>query len=114
VRKTSKNCRPADRARRGVARVTATAALGCATAALVLTGCSLEYREDICSGGEYPVTSVGGTGSACVSDGEQPPEGYTRYPEGKVPRQVDDKWDVYWRTHMIDENGAIVDAPEGG
>nr|WP_189233007.1 hypothetical protein [Streptomyces flaveolus] len=81
---------------------------------MVLTGCSLEYREDICSGGEYPVTSIGGTGSGCVPDGEQPPQGYTRYPEGKVPQQVDDKWDVYWRTHMIDENGAVVDAPEGG
>ncbi|MEU3660295.1 hypothetical protein AB0E77_11090 [Streptomyces sp. NPDC032940] len=100
-----KTCRPAVRA-------TAAAALGCLTAALMLGGCSVEYRDDICRDGEYPVTSVGGTGSACVADDEQPPQGYTRFPEGKVPRQVDDKWDVYWRTHMIDENGAIVDAPE--
>ncbi|MYR41408.1 hypothetical protein GTW67_05085 [Streptomyces sp. SID5910] len=81
---------------------------------MVLTGCSLEYREAVCGGGEYPVTSIGGTGSACAPDGERPPEGYTRYPEGKVPQHVDDKWDVYWRTHMIDEKGVIVEAPDGG
>ncbi|MFG3157101.1 SCO0607 family lipoprotein [Streptomyces sp. NPDC048219] len=107
MRKNSGTSRPA-------VRVATAAALGCATAALALSGCSLEYREDVCSHGEYPVTSIGGTGSACVSDDERPPAGYTRYPEGKVPRHVDDKWDVYWRTHMTDESGAVVDAPEAG
>ncbi|MDT9699369.1 SCO0607 family lipoprotein [Streptomyces sp. P17] len=81
-------------------------------AALALTGCSgWEYREDICSSGEYPVMTVNGTGSACVANGDEPPAGYVRYPEGKVPKQVDDKWDVYWRTHTLDKNGDIIDAP---
>ncbi|MET9256384.1 hypothetical protein [Streptomyces sp. NPDC003717] len=86
-------------------------ALAGAVAAALLSGCSIE--EASCSDGEYPVLSVGGTGSACVPDGEQPPKGYTRYPEGKVPRHVDDKWDVYWRTHTVDEHGQIIEVPEG-
>ncbi|MFC5800157.1 SCO0607 family lipoprotein [Streptomyces formicae] len=97
------------------ARLRAAAALAGAAAVVVLTGCSgLEYREDVCSEGEYPVLTVGGTGSACVSDGEEPPAGFTRYPEGKVPQQVDDKWDVYWRTHTLDKDGNIIDAPDAG
>jgi hypothetical protein len=28
-----------------------------------------------------------------------------------VPQQVDDKWEVYWRTHALDENGKTIDAP---
>ncbi|MDF6017396.1 hypothetical protein [Streptomyces sp. JH34] len=68
----------------------------------------------MCSDGEYPVLSVGGTGSACVPDAEEPSSGFARYPEGKVPQQVDDKWDVYWDTHTLDEDGTVVDAPEPG
>lgn len=34
-----------------------------------------------------------------------------KYPRGKVPQEVDDKWDTYWRTHTVDENGRVVDAP---
>ncbi|MFD9292532.1 SCO0607 family lipoprotein [Streptomyces sp. NPDC060030] len=84
-------------------------------AVTALAGCAgVEYREDMCSDGEYPVLSVGGTGSACVPDAEEPPSGFTRYPEGKVPQQVDDKWDVYWDTHTLDEDGTVVDAPEPG
>ncbi|WP_328873085.1 hypothetical protein OHT76_24940 [Streptomyces sp. NBC_00287] len=87
-------------------------ALAGATAALALTGCSgWEYQEDICAGGEYPVLQVSGTGSACEKSGDEPSQGYTRYPEGKVPKQVDDKWDVYWRTHTVDKKGNIIDAP---
>ncbi|WP_234043046.1 SCO0607 family lipoprotein [Streptomyces marianii] len=93
-------------------RVVAAAALTAAVAAATLTGCSI--RDDICSEGEYPVIAVGGTGSACVPEGERPSKGYTRYPEGKVPQQVDDEWDVYWRTHTVDEGGDIVDAPDAG
>nr|WP_128642938.1 hypothetical protein [Streptomyces sp. SS] len=90
-------------------------ALASAAAVVALTGCAgLEYTEDICSSGEYPVLSVGGTGSACVSDKEEPPAGFARYPEGKVPQQVDDEWDVYWRTHTLDKNGNIIDAPDAG
>ncbi|WP_155056815.1 SCO0607 family lipoprotein [Streptomyces blattellae] len=80
---------------------------------VALTGCSgLSLQDAICSDGEYPVMTVGGTGSACVKDSEKTPEGYTRYPEGKVPQQVDDEWDVYWRTHTVDEKGGIVAAPD--
>ncbi|MFC8872511.1 SCO0607 family lipoprotein [Streptomyces sp. NPDC057148] len=86
-------------------------ALVCATAAAVLTGCSM--NEAICGGGEYPVISVGGTGGACVPNGEEPPGGYTRYPEGKVPEHVDDEWDTYWRTHTVDKDGNIAEVPEG-
>ena len=53
-----------------------------------------------------------GTGSACVPDAEEPPAGYARYPEGKVPQQVDDKWDVYWDTHTLDKDGNTVAAPD--
>ncbi|MCX5338711.1 SCO0607 family lipoprotein [Streptomyces atratus] len=105
---------PAAASPRGRCRASAVAALASAAAVVALSGCSLAYEEDICSGGEYPVISVGGTGSACVPDGEQPPKGYTRYPEGKVPQQVDDEWDVYWRTHTLDTEGNIIDAPEAG
>ncbi|WP_247196297.1 SCO0607 family lipoprotein [Streptomyces sp. GESEQ-35] len=87
------------------------AALVGAAAVVALTGCSLGYQENTCGSGEYPVLTVNGTGSACVTDGEKPPAGYTRYPEGKVPQQVDDKWDVYWRTHTLDKDGNIIDAP---
>ncbi|MFE0676981.1 SCO0607 family lipoprotein [Streptomyces sp. NPDC058867] len=87
-------------------------ALTGALAAVTLTACSgLEYREYVCNDGEYPVLQVNGTGSACQQDGTEPPAGYARHPEGKVPEQVDDKWDVYWRTHTLDENGRIIKAP---
>ncbi|KOU39184.1 lipoprotein [Streptomyces sp. WM4235] len=77
--------------------------------AATLAGCSME--DAICRGGEYPVMTVGATGSACVPDGKPLPEGYTRYPDGKVPRHVDDTWDVYWRTHTLDDKGNTIDAP---
>ncbi|MFF0477702.1 SCO0607 family lipoprotein [Streptomyces sp. NPDC004284] len=91
------------------------AALASAAAIVAVTGCAgLEYKEDVCSSGEYPVLSVGGTGSACVSDKQEPPAGFVRYPEGKVPQQVGDKWDVYWDTHTLDKDGKIIDAPDAG
>ncbi|MEU0133098.1 hypothetical protein ABZ172_03510 [Streptomyces sp. NPDC006296] len=106
--------RPAASFRPAGARLVAAAFTG-AVALVALTGCAgMEYREAICSGGEYPVLSVGGTGSACVPDKEQPPAGFARYPEGKVPQQVDDKWDVYWNTHTVDEDGNTIDAPDAG
>ncbi|MFJ6752721.1 MULTISPECIES: SCO0607 family lipoprotein [unclassified Streptomyces] len=71
------------------------------------SGCSMQ--DSICSSGEYPVKAVGSTsGGACVSDGEKPPEGYVRYPKGKVPQHVDDKWDKYWNTVVVDKNGDIT------
>ncbi|MFF5497561.1 SCO0607 family lipoprotein [Streptomyces aquilus] len=104
------NSRAASGPRSQKARIAAV--LAGAVAALALTGCAgWEYRENICGGGEYPVLAVGSTGSACVSDEEEPSAGYVRYPEGKVPREVGDKWDVYWETHTLDENGKTVDVP---
>jgi len=35
--------------------------------------------------------------------------GYTRYPEGQVPDRVGDKWDEYWSTRIIDENGKVTE-----
>lgn len=75
---------------------------------MATTGCSL--RQSICGSDEYPVIAVGPQGgSSCVPDGEEPTPPYVRYPEGKVPKHVDDEWDVYWRTHGIDENNTIID-----
>ncbi|MFG2313375.1 SCO0607 family lipoprotein [Streptomyces sp. NPDC048566] len=99
--------------RRARSRVLAAALTGTAAVA-ALTGCAgFEYREAVCGGGEYPALTVGGTGSACFSDKEEPSAGYTRYPAGKVPKEVDDKWDVYWRTHTVDEDGKITSVPAG-
>ncbi|WP_369148664.1 SCO0607 family lipoprotein [Streptomyces sp. R44] len=110
---SSGTIRAAAPVRRGKYRFVA--ALMGAAAMAVLTGCAgLEYKEDVCSSGEYPVLSVGGTGSACVQDGKEPPAGFARYPEGKVPHEVDDTWDVYWRTHTLDKDGNIIDAPDEG
>jgi hypothetical protein len=73
---------------------------------LLTTGCSMQ--DSICGSGEYPVKAVGSkTGGACVADGKEPPKGFVRYPKGKVPQHVDDKWDKYWSTVVVDENGHI-------
>ncbi|NJQ01782.1 hypothetical protein HCK00_14885 [Streptomyces sp. PLAI1-29] len=85
-------------------------ALAGVAAAMTLSACSV--RDAICSDGEYPVHSIGGTGRACVSEDEEPPKEYVRYPEGKTPKMVDDKWDIYWRTHTLDKDGNISKAPE--
>ncbi|MGW2046933.1 SCO0607 family lipoprotein [Streptomyces sp. NPDC001858] len=106
--------RPTSASRPGRIRLAAAAAVMSVAAVAALTGCSLAYEENICSNGEYPVLAVGSTGSSCVTNGEEPPAGTARYPEGKVPKQVDDKWDLYWTTHTLDENGDIVDAPVAG
>jgi len=67
-------------------------------------GCTI--RQSICRSGEYPVAAVDSTsGRACVADGEQPPTGFVRFPEGKEPKHVDDEWDIYWRDHKLDERG---------
>ncbi|MDN3027989.1 hypothetical protein [Streptomyces sp. S.PB5] len=104
------NSRTASHLRSGKVRIAAV--LASAVAAVTLTGCAgWEYQESICSSGEYPVLAVGTTGSACVADGAEPDAGYARYPEGKVPQEVGDKWDVYWQTHTLDKDGTIVDLP---
>ena len=72
-------------------------------AALLLTvtlTAACDLREKICRDGEYAVRAVGNqTGRTCVKDSDDPPPGYTRFPDGQVPVHVDDEWDVYWRTH---------------
>lgn len=35
-----------------------------------------------------------------------------RYPKEKVPQKVDDKWDVYWRTHTLDQHGGVLEVPD--
>ena len=73
-------------------------------AGLLSAGCTI--RDAICRSEEYPVAAVDSTtGRACVADGEEPPTGFVRFPEGKVPKHVDDEWDVYWRDHKLDERG---------
>ncbi|MGA5300424.1 SCO0607 family lipoprotein [Nucisporomicrobium flavum] len=78
-------------------------------AMFLLGGCA---EDAMCSSGEYPVKAIRSTtGGACVPDGQDPPAGYVRYPAGKVPQHVDDKWDKYWSEHMLDEKGTeIADA----
>jgi hypothetical protein len=84
------------------------AAAGSVAAALALTGGCLG-RERICRGGEHPVKAVGNaTGRTCVTDGQPPPSGYVPYPAGKEPVHVDDEWDRYWRTVVVDEHGNIT------
>lgn len=81
-------------------------ALAGAVVAGLTTGCSM--ADATCGGEEYPVLAVGSSGSACVPKGEEPPKGYARYPEGKVPEHVGDKWDEYWSTRTVDKGGRIV------
>ncbi|GAA4258482.1 SCO0607 family lipoprotein [Dactylosporangium darangshiense] len=76
-------------------------------ATLPIAACNL--REKICRGGEYPVKAVGNrTGAACVAKDQDPPRGYVRYPAGKEPVYVDDEWDRYWHTVVVDEHGNVV------
>ncbi|WP_033344480.1 SCO0607 family lipoprotein [Catenuloplanes japonicus] len=80
-----------------------------ALTAAVAAGCS--GQEKICRDGEYPVKAVDSTtGRTCVADDEQPPSGYVRYPEGKVPEHIGDEWDTYWSTRTIDANGLVSEA----
>ena len=80
------------------------------TAALGLTLLTAGCVEDaICGSDDYPVKAVGNTtGQDCVPEGEEPPAGYVRYPAGKVPKHVGDKWDEYWSTVVVDERGNVV------
>ncbi|WP_427920770.1 SCO0607 family lipoprotein [Streptomyces sp. cg40] len=78
----------------------------------LLSACSFSTADAMCSSGEYPVLVPGSTmRGACVTNGDAPPSGYVRYPKGKVPQHVDDKWDTYWQTHTVDTKGHITAAP---
>ncbi|RSM58125.1 hypothetical protein DMB66_31030 [Actinoplanes sp. ATCC 53533] len=82
--------------------------LAAALAATLLTGgCS--FADAICGSDDYPVKAVGTTtGQDCVPKGQEPPAGYVRYPKGKVPEHVGDKWDEYWSEVVVDEKGNVV------
>ncbi|MFF7156023.1 SCO0607 family lipoprotein [Streptomyces sp. NPDC008139] len=84
--------------------------LSLAGVAFMGLGSACSVQDAMCSGGEYPVASVGppAGGGACVSDKEEPPKGFVRYPKGKVPRHVDDTWDKYWQEHSLDVDGNEV------
>ncbi|MEU1184535.1 hypothetical protein ABZ464_44375 [Streptomyces sp. NPDC005820] len=88
-------------------------ALVATAAAGLLSACSFRIQDAQCGDGEYPVLAVNSSGGQCVQDGQEPPKGWARYPEGKVPEYVGDRWDEYWTTHTLDENGKIVTLPEG-
>ncbi|MFE3204877.1 SCO0607 family lipoprotein [Embleya sp. NPDC059237] len=71
-------------------------------------GCDA-FQEHVCGGGEYPVKQIGSaTGRQCVPDDRDPPPGTVRYPAGKVPRTVGDKWDKRWSRTIFDANGNPV------
>ncbi|BCB91740.1 SCO0607 family lipoprotein [Phytohabitans suffuscus] len=92
----------------GFIRRHAAAVAAASLPAALLAGCG--FRDAICGSDQYPVLQVGGTGRQCVSESDGPPAGWTRFPAGKEPKHVDDEWDVYWRTHTIDESGEIVES----
>jgi hypothetical protein len=87
---------------RGVTKRTAVLAFAVA----LLGGCA---QDAICRSDEYPVQQVGGTGRQCVPQKQEPPAGWARYPAGQEPRHVDDKWDVFWRTHAPGRDGTVVE-----
>ncbi|MFF5761898.1 SCO0607 family lipoprotein [Streptomyces tanashiensis] len=89
-------------ARRGLAGLVL-ASIG---AALLLTGCSLQER--VCGYGRYPVKAVGDVGEDCVADGQEPPEGWVRYPAGMVPEYIGDTWDRHWDGVVVDADGRPV------
>ncbi|MFI0938564.1 SCO0607 family lipoprotein [Streptomyces sp. NPDC021020] len=96
----------------GPVRTLALLLAGSAVAALT-AACSVDLRDAICGSDEYPVAAVGSAGGgSCVPDKEQPPKGSVRYPEGKVPQHVDDKWDKYWQDHALDANGRLITDPD--
>ncbi|MFJ6086331.1 SCO0607 family lipoprotein [Streptomyces sp. NPDC092369] len=92
-------------------RVAVLASVVISTAGL-LSACSFSTADAICNTGEYPVMAVGSSaGGACVTNGDAAPSGYVRYPKGKVPQHVGDKWDTYWDSHAVDAQGKVVSAP---
>lgn len=101
------------RSRKGAGRTWAAAAPAVVAAVVALSGCSLQIEEAVCGGGSYPVLAVNSGGGDCVPDDEEPAAGWARYPKGKEPEKVGDEWDVYWSTRTLDENGRIIELPEG-
>jgi len=93
--------------RMGMRRRRAGLAAIAVVAGVALGGCPA--RERICGSDDYPAKAVGNTtGRTCVRGGQEPPSGYVRYPAGQEPKYVDDDWDRYWRTVVVDEHGNIV------
>jgi len=93
------------RASRGIIHILTAAGV---SAVFLVGGCS--FQDAICGSDDYPAKQVGSTtGQVCVAEKEDPPAGYVRYPAGKVPKHVDDEWDKYWSTRIIDSKGNIVE-----
>ncbi|MDY7087156.1 MAG: hypothetical protein SYR96_18825 [Actinomycetota bacterium] len=88
-------------------RRAAVPAVVAAGVALLLGGC---LKDAICGSDDYPVLQIDGSGRQCVPKGQEPPTGFTRFPEGQVPKHVDDEWDVYWRSHTVDKSGKTISA----
>ncbi|MBM2615875.1 hypothetical protein JIG36_09935 [Actinoplanes sp. LDG1-06] len=82
-------------------------ALAATSVAMLLAGC---IQDAICGSDDYPVLQTGGTGRQCVPSDQDPPAGFSRFPEGQEPKHVDDEWDVYWRTHTVDQSGKTISA----
>jgi hypothetical protein len=83
-------------------------ALAIGMTAVLASGCSLSFADRICDDGEYTVMAAANPAvGACVPNGEEPPGGYVRYPAGKVPQHVDDKWDLYWSHVTPDMSGNV-------
>jgi hypothetical protein len=90
----------------GMRTLTRTALVAALGVTLLTAGCG---ADAICGSDHYPVKAVGNTtGRDCVREGQEPPAGYVRYPAGKVPKHVGDKWDEYWSTVVVDERGNVV------
>ncbi|GGT45043.1 SCO0607 family lipoprotein [Nonomuraea spiralis] len=84
--------------------------LALAAIAIVLSTAACAGEERVCLENHYPVKLIGSeTGSRCVSVLDEPPAGYTRYPEGKVPAVVGDKWYQYWKNVIFDASGKPLD-----
>ena len=60
--------------------------------AIGMVGCT--WQEGICSEGEYPVYALTNkNGGMCVRNGDPVPNGFAAYPDGRVPKSVNDKYD---------------------
>lgn len=61
-----------------------------------LASCDVQdvAREQLCSDGAYPAFSerYPRTGRTCVDEGQDPPVGFSRYPDGRVPKFVDEDY----------------------
>ncbi|MFF2655187.1 SCO0607 family lipoprotein [Streptomyces sp. NPDC058045] len=81
-------------------------ALVAVVVSLTAGGCS--SSDAICGDDEYSALFMGSTAHTCVPRGQEPPEGYRRYPAGTEPKREGDEWDRYWSKHSLDEQGRLL------